>query len=439
MVMNYHVTMIKHLMTEKVGGRMDKLLHTPEGVRDIYNSECTKKMQLEQAMRERMHLYGFHDIQTPMFEFFDIFNQERGTVASKDMYKFFDREGNTLVLRPDITPSIARCVAKYYRFEGMPIRLCYCGSTFINNSSYQGKLKECTQLGAELVNDASVEADAEMIALTVECLKEAGLEEFLVEIGQADFFAGLMEEAALEEEEVLQLRILIEQKNMFGVEELLEGKKIEPSLKQIILQLPELFGTIDKIKAIHDTLKNERAKNALQRLEQLYDLLCCYGYEKYITFDLGMLSKFNYYTGIIFRAMTYGTGDAIITGGRYDSLVGQFGKNAPAIGMAVLVDSLLVALSRQKLDKEVIADHTLILYQSKARPMAIGLAKHFRQEGMKIELMTYQEETAISEYVEYARRSGIGGILHLKNETQVDVIQAEDGLIQHADLSQLMQ
>ena len=418
---------------------MDKLLHTPEGVRDIYNSECAKKMFLEQTMRSRMHLYGFHDIQTPMFEFFDIFNQERGTVASKDMYKFFDREGNTLVLRPDITPSIARCVAKYYRTEVMPIRLCYCGSTFINNNSYQGKLKESTQLGAELINDASVEADAEMIALTVECLKEAGLEEFLVEIGQADFFAGLMEEATFKEEEITQLKILIENKNMFGVEELLEGKRIDPSLKNIILQLPELFGTIDRIKTVYDMITNERAKNALNRLEQLYDLLCYYGYEQYITFDLGMLSKYNYYTGIIFRAMTYGTGDAIITGGRYDSLVGQFGKSAPAIGMAILVDSLLIALSRQKLDKKVIADHTLILYQKTARPMAIALAKHFRGDEMKIELMTYQEETAISEYVEYARRSGIGGILFLKNETEVDVIQAEDGSVHTADLTQLMQ
>lgn len=418
---------------------MDKLLHTPEGVRDIYNSECARKMQLEQKMRECMHLYGFHDIQTPMFEFFDIFNKERGTVPSRDMYKFFDREGNTLVLRPDMTPSIARCVAKYYRTEEMPIRLCYCGSTFINNSSYQGKLKESTQLGAELINDASVEADAEMIALTVECLKNAGLEEFLVEIGQADFFHGLIEEACLEEEEVEQLRILIENKNMFGVEELLHGKKIDTSLKQVFLQLPELFGTIDKIKAIQETLHNERAKNALKRLERLYEIMQCYGYDQYITFDLGMLSKYNYYTGIIFRAMTYGTGDAIITGGRYDSLVGQFGKSAPAIGMAILVDSLMVAISRQKLNQESFTENTLILYHDVSRLVAIALAKHFRSEGINIELLTYQEGCTIQEYIEYAKRSGIGGILHMLNQDEVDVINVIENTTQRANISQLMQ
>ena len=148
----------------------DKLLHTPEGVRDIYNTECAVKLLLQNNLHQVLELYGFRDIQTPSFEFFDIFNQERGTVASKDMYKLFDKEGNTMVLRPDITPSIARCVAKYYKDEELPIRLCYIGNTYINSSAYQGKLKEVTQLGAELVNDDSVDADAEMLAITIECL-----------------------------------------------------------------------------------------------------------------------------------------------------------------------------------------------------------------------------------------------------------------------------
>ena len=130
---------------------MEQLLHTPEGVRDIYNGECARKLAVEQKIRETMNLYGYRDIQTPGFEFFDIFRKERGSVASKDMFKFFDREGNTLVLRPDMTPSIARCAAKYYSEERIPVRLCYLGNTYTNNSSYQGRLKECTDAGAELI------------------------------------------------------------------------------------------------------------------------------------------------------------------------------------------------------------------------------------------------------------------------------------------------
>ena len=111
----------------------NRLLHTPDGVRDIYNGECQKKIVLQEKLQDVLKLYGYRNIQTPTFEFFDIFSSERGTIPSKDMYKFFDTEGNTLVLRPDFTPSIARSAAKYYMEDDMPIRLCYMGNTFINN------------------------------------------------------------------------------------------------------------------------------------------------------------------------------------------------------------------------------------------------------------------------------------------------------------------
>lgn len=417
---------------------MDKLLHTPEGVRDIYNSECAKKMQVEHKLMHRIHCYGFRDIQTPMFEFFDIFNKERGTVASKDMYKFFDREGNTLVLRPDITPSIARCVAKYYKEETMPIRLCYSGSTFINNSSYQGKLKESTQIGAELINEPSVEADAEMIALTVECLKDAGLEEFLVEIGQADFFAGLMEEARLTKEEKEQLRLLIENKNMFGVEELLADKQIDTSLKQIIVSFDQLSGSIEQIQSAMEQVKNPRALAAFEHLMKVHRILTAIGYEKYITYDLGMLSKYNYYTGIIFRAITYGTGEAVITGGRYDSLVGQFGKSAPAIGMAIMADALMAALTRQKLLTEPEHDHTLILYQEEYCSTAFLLAQQFRMQEMKVELFCVKETIELSDYIAYCNRTGIGGILYLNDPDVISVVNAADGTINQASMKQML-
>ena len=141
-----------------------KLLHTPEGVRDIYGKEYARKLQVEKKLQESIRLYGYEDIQTPTFEFFDVFSKEIGTTPSKELYKFFDKEGNTLVLRPDFTPSIARCAAKYFCDEKVPLRFSYMGNTFTNTSNLQGKLKEVTQMGVELINDASVEADAEMIS-----------------------------------------------------------------------------------------------------------------------------------------------------------------------------------------------------------------------------------------------------------------------------------
>jgi ATP phosphoribosyltransferase regulatory subunit len=409
-----------------------KLLHTPEGVRDIYNTECERKIELQNRLHHVMELHGFKDIQTPTFEFFDIFSKERGTVDAKDMYKFFDRDGNTLVLRPDITPSVARCVAKYYKEETFPIRLCYMGSTFINNSSYQGKLKESTQLGAELINDATPDADAEMLALIVECLLKAGLKEFQVEIGEADFFRGLIEEAGFDEEEENQLRILIEKKNMFGVEEIISSKNINADLKTVFLTLPELFGTVDKLKRARELTKNPRALKAIERLEELYTILTAYGLEKYITFDLGMLSKYNYYTGIIFRAYTYGTGDTIANGGRYDNLVGQFGKNAPAIGLAIMVDQLLLALSRQKIEIGQKEKNTLILYKKHLLKNAVLLANHFRSQDLNIELLCYDDNIPLEEYISYSKRNRNGGILYFETPLLIQVINSETGEIQKA-------
>jgi len=425
---------------ERLGVFMkEKLLHTPEGVRDIYNSECATKLMLQSKLHHVLEHYGFRDIQTPSFEFFDIFSQERGTVASKDMYKFFDRDGNTLVLRPDITPSIARCAAKYYKEENLPIRLCYIGNTFINNSSYQGKLKEATQLGAELINDDSIEADSEMLALTIECLLQSGLKEFQVEIGDADFFRALIEEAGFEEEEeITNLRVLIEKKNMFGVEEIVKSKNISTELKEIFLKLPELFGTLDILNFSKGLTNNQRAIKAIGRLEKLYDLLTEYGYEKYVSFDLGMLSKYNYYTGIIFKAYTYGTGDAVATGGRYDNLVGQFGKNAPAIGLAIVIDQLILALSRQKLLTEPETTDTLILYSKDYRKQAVSLANHFRKSGMNIILQRSDDRRKLEDYLSYGRRMNAGGILYLDNDTEIKIINIATGITQIASINDLL-
>ena len=326
---------------------MTELLHTPEGVRDIYGRECREKILLQNKLKDCMHRHGYLDIETPSFEYFDIFSKERGTVPSKDMYKFFDREGNTLVLRPDMTPSIARSVAKYFRGEEGPIKLCYCGNTFQNNESYQGRLKETTQLGAELMNDASVEADAAIIELTIECIRAAGIESFQIEIGMAAFFKGLVEDCRFSEEEEESLRKLIKTKNLTGASQLLSATSVSNEDKELILRIPELFGSFEKIGEIRQLTKNQRSLCALDRLQALYEILGKDGYDRYVSLDLGMLNKYRYYTGIIFRAITYGSGEPVASGGRYDNLVSQFGMDAPAIGMSITVDSLMMAIERQ--------------------------------------------------------------------------------------------
>ena len=391
-----------------------KLLHTPEGVRDIYNDECEKKMILQDSLHHAMKEYGYHTIQTPTFEFFDIFGKEIGTTPSKELYKFFDREGNTLVLRPDITPSIARSAAKYFMDEDMPIRLCYLGNTFINNNSYQGRLKESTQLGAELIGDKSIDADAEILALATECLLRAGLTDFQLSVGHVDFLEGLVEAAGLEENEILELRELIANKNFFGVEELVEGFHLNPELSQLFAMLGKFYdGTEELVQAKSYAKDYPKILHALVHLEELQKVLEVYGIEKYISYELGVISHYEYYTGIIFAGYTFGTGEAIVKGGRYDELLTHFGKDSASIGFAIVVDQLMAALSRQKIDIPVAHQNVLIVYEDAQKTNAIQLAMQKRKDGRNVELIRKDTGKTNADYEAYALRNHLADVIYL--------------------------
>lgn len=381
-----------------------ELVHTPEGVRDIRGSECETKFRIQERIRRVCNSYGFHDIQTPSFEFFDVFGKERGTATSQEMYKFFDRDNNTLVLRPDMTPAIARCVAKYYKDEEMQIRLCYTGNTFFNTASHQGKLNEVTQIGAELVNDDSSDADAEMVALTVACILESGLKDFQVAVGHSGIFQGLVEEAGFSEEEMHKARMLFIRKNFFGLTDMLDESKKGTGIYEIFEKLPELFGDGQCLRYIKERSKSKKVQKAVDRLEKLEECLKIYGYDRYISLDLSMVSKFGYYTGIVFHVYTYGLGEAIASGGRYDSLVGQYGKKAPAIGCMIVIDHLLLALQRQNLIGEDIESFGILLYEPKQRVRAIALAEKYRKQGENWQLVRKSSRKDISQYLAYGKR-----------------------------------
>ncbi len=387
-----------------------RLVHTPEGVRDIYGKEYANKQNIQKLFGEILHRYGYQAIQTPTFEFFDVFSREIGTTPSKELYKFFDKEGNTLVLRPDFTPSIARCAAKYFMDETIPLRFCYSGNNFINTSDLQGKLKETTQMGAELLGDASPEADAEMLAMLVEALRNAGLQEFQVSVGQIEYFKGLCANAALDEETELALREFISNRNEFGAQELLLEKKIPADSVKALLSVNSLFGTYDILDKALACADNQRSRNAIMHLKQVYELLKVYGVDQYISFDLAMVSKYNYYTGIIFSAYTYQAGSAIAKGGRYDNLLEKFGKPAPATGFVVMIDDLVSALTRQKCCP-ALENNTILLVYTDDFDKAVAEARAYRAQNYATVLMKQEQPRA--HYTEFAENHHISQVIFL--------------------------
>lgn len=381
----------------------NQLLHTPEGVRDVYNDECERKQYLLSCMRDVIRSHGYDSIETPTFEFFDIFGKDVGTTPSRELYKFFDREGNTLVLRPDMTPSIARAAAKYFPIRETPVRLCYEGNVFINNHSYQGRLKESTQLGVEFLGENSVDADSEIIALVVKNLRSVGLEEFQISIGHADIFKGLIHAAAFDQEEEAQIRDLILNKNFFGVEEFLEQKQVDDNLVRLFSMLGRMYEKPSEWEEMLSLAQEyEPIQSALGYLKSLYELLEVYGVTKYISFEMGLISSFQYYTGIIFQGYTYGSGEPIVKGGRYDHLLSYFGKNAPAIGFALMVDQLMFAMERQKIRLPLDREKEVILYTSSNRKVAIAAAEELRNAGKVVTLVLM--DTSHNTVADYATR-----------------------------------
>ena len=362
------------------------LLHTPDGVRDIYGKECSDRKYIINKIHDKMESFGYSSIETPTFEFFDVFAEEINASDTKELYKFFDKEGNTLVLRPDFTPSIARCASKVMLENGNPVRVCYEGNSFLNVSNLQGKLKENCNIGVELMNDSSVYADAEAIALLIESLKSSGLQDFQVSVGDADYYKGLCAEAGITPETEEEIREQIIGKNYFAAEAIMREKNIPNKYSELIVKVSEFIGSDDALEKAASQVQNERSLAAIKRLKDLYKVLTYYGVEKYISFDLGILSRFNYYTGVIFSAYTYGVGDAIAKGGRYDNLLGKYGTDAPAIGFSIVVDDLMSALYRQGIKVDNNTEIETITYTQETFESALNKANALRNQGRNVVL-----------------------------------------------------
>ena len=360
----------------------NKLLHTPDGVRDLYNEDYKKILDIQEKLHQVFEQYGCLDIQTPTFEYFDVFSKQLGTTPSKDLFKFFDTEGNTVVLRPDFTPSIARCAAKYFDPENEAVKLCYMGNTFTNASKYQGRLKETTQCGVEFIGDGSAEADAQMLAMVVDSLKAIGMEKFQISVGHAGFFDALLDAAELRRKHANKLRGILDNKNFLGVEEFVEELDVENRLKQLFLLLADFDITDEDLANAKKWAEDyPKVAKAIDSLEELNQNMKEKGIKQYVSFDLGMISNYEYYTGIIFAGYTYGLGEPIVKGGRYDNLLSNFDKDAPAIGFAFVVDQLLSAVS---LKKEVEEERYLTFALGKGR-LAKKTLQIFEQIGITCE------------------------------------------------------
>ncbi len=324
-------------------------LQTPQGTSDLLQEECSQKRNLENLLSAEFIKSGYREIETPAFEYYDVFTHDAVPYVQENMIKFFDLSGRILVLRPEMTVPIARVAATKLLQETDVLKLFYIQNVYgFMDQSFDAR-SEVSQAGVEYIGVSGCEADAEMISLAIRSLELTGLKNFKIEIGQVAFFGGLISGANLTEEQTEKIRSLIDAKNTVELDYELSKMPISADLKAKLLALPDLFGESPEVFVQANSFaQNRESAQAVENVRRIYEILCGQGLGKYLSVDFGLLHNYKYYSGIIIRGITDEVGSPILGGGRYDNLLGEFGRPAPATGFALRIREIMTALKKQR-------------------------------------------------------------------------------------------
>lgn len=359
--------------------------HTPAGLTDILVKECELKFKIETAAREVFDRHGYHVVQPPMFEYYDVY--DAAVTKAENMFKFFDNNGRMLALRPDLTTSVARIAATKPLGE-LPYRIAYSGSAFRNDETFSNdRRREFSQAGIELIGNGGTDADAEVIEIVIEALLKFGVKDFQIDMGHADYYKGLAEIAGLDPIVSDKLRANINDKDFVAIEGILDGIDIDEKLKEVFMELPKMFGGIETaIAASKNSIIGEKSRAALENLISVYEILKGKGLDKYISTDLGMVPNLDYYTGIIVKGFAKGVAFPICSGGRYDNLTEKFGKALPATGIAIGIERVMTALSdiRERNDENASEYITVALAKGRLAELSINI---FEKLGFDVQEM----------------------------------------------------
>ena len=369
---------------------MNKKNMLPEGTRDLILDECVIKRSLERDIDEIFEKWGYKEVITPTLEFYETFNYNSQTLREEDMYKFFDNRGRILVLRPDMTIPIARVVETKLKDAEFPIKLRYTSNVFRVHESLGGKRNEYTDCGVELIGIEDKKSDLEVLVLALEALKKLGLNNFKLERGNIGFFNGAFKNLDIDQKHIEVIAQFIEDKNLKNLEDYIDALDIKEEYKKFFNKLPWMFGDKNILEEAKKLAFNNEVKENLEYLEVLYSQLEALGYGENVTFDLGMVPRLNYYTGMIFRGYGEGVGNTLLRGGRYDSLIKSSNNYVPAIGFSIDINSVI---ENGKLNKNLNEDENIykIYYSEKNRIEAIKKSEELRSQGYIVDLLPKED------------------------------------------------
>ncbi|ABO50869.1 ATP phosphoribosyltransferase regulatory subunit [Desulforamulus reducens MI-1] len=352
------------------------------GVRDVLPAEAHLMRGLKEKFTKLVETWGYKEVVTPTFEYMENLASEE--LQEEKFFKFLDRQGHLMALRPDMTRPMARLVATRMKGITPPLRLFYLANVFNYEQPQVGRQREFYQAGVELMGPSSPEADAEVVAMVAEYLMQTGLADFQISIGNVGIFHGLVKQLGLPKEVAQELKEALGNKDFVKVEEILGSHAATPEEARRTLDLIELRGGPEILDRAFGLAQPGPAADAIDNLRQLYWGLTCYGVERHITLDLGLLRGLDYYTGLVFEGYTVAMGFPICGGGRYNQLLAKFGLPMPATGFAVNLERVLVALERlQGPPREPVPD-VLVAWEDNSLANALQCVKELRYQGLKV-------------------------------------------------------
>lgn len=355
-------------------------LLTPEGTRDYLFEECAARRTISERITHIFESRGYFEVITPALEFYDVFNGETRGFPQELMYKLVDGKNRLMVLRPDSTLPIARLAATRLRYEDLPLKLFYNQNIYLVNPKDSGRDDEIAQSGIEILGGNSESADREALILAAKSLSACD-ESYRLEIGDCGIFKELMDSFDCDVKLAENIRKWIETKNY---PELNALKDSNNPAAAALMALPRLFGGFEVFDEAKKFLHGEAVESKLARLQKLCEDISTVIPREKIRVDLGLINKKNYYTGIIFRGYVEGYGQPALSGGRYDALLGDFGREAAAVGFAVNVEAVAkVYLKLRKTELRKSPD-VLVFGENGAEIAAIAYCEKLISEGKTV-------------------------------------------------------
>ena len=372
---------------------------TPRGFRDVLPQEAAEREAITGAVSAAMAAWGYGRVETAVVEEWETLSSGAGTSLEGDVFRLFDSDGRLLALRPEMTVPIARLAATRLEISDVPQRLRYVSEVFREQASMRGQARQFTQAGLELIGEGGAAADAEVITVLAEALTSAGLAEFTIGMGTVSVWQALLERSGMDREWSEALLAAAHDRNIVGIDELAKVEGVPAEVREALVAVPRIRGGAEAIAECREVLGRAGVSDALSTMEETWQLLS-ESVRSRVQADFGVMRSFDYYTGLVLEVYAPDLGLPLGGGGRYDGLLGKFGRPAPAAGFAIGVERLHIALDAQGGESAIRQIDVVVGGEASA---AFDAAAKLRAEGLVVTIAAGRDADGVE-----AAREAVG-------------------------------